>query len=712
MIAIAVVASLVVYAWVMGYIGGNTSKAGNAIQVQSYSLDPAGSGNMTLYVQNVGQGSVTLNPSGSVYINSVMATFSGGKVTIPPGQTVTLVLNYNQWSPGQQVTIKVVAGGGTFSQITVAGSTAGNVVASVALNPTSGSTGSSVTVSGSGFAPSSAVTVKFDGTTVVTSPASVTTTTAGAISSGVTFTVPSGSSAGTHTVTITDASSNTGSTTFTVSGAGTVAITLTTSGVGTDTGTAAVLTVDSTPYTYSQLPLALQWVPGATHTISAASPVSGGSGKQYAYTSWSNSGSQTQTYTVPSSAATVTATYQTQYQATFAVTPSGSGTTTPPAATWFDAGVAGKSISATPSSGYTFSSWSATPSSSVTFANPNSAATTMTLSGAAAITATLSQSTVTITITSSPTGSGFVTVDGNAVTTPQIFYWAPGATHTIAASTTPVSGGTGIQYVYTSWSDSGAQSHTYTVPSSAATVAANFKTQYQVTFAVSPSGAGTTTPSAATWFDAGVAGQSISATATSGYTFSSWSASPSGSITFVSSTSASTTMTVTAASTVTANFNGATGTFGYKTQGSSSSNGDLEDYILGSIFSSPSSSVTAQSITAYIQVTGTHTIKAAIYTASGTFVAGTQVVSVTTSNDGWVTFNFASGVPLTANTNYLLVVWANSASGSANLYYTSSGGTGRYYSTNYATNWPSSPSFRSDTVGNYDYSIYCTYSIP
>ena len=76
MIAIAVVASLVVYAWVMGYIGGNTSKAGNAIQVQSYSLDP-GSGNMTLYVQNVGQGSVTLNPAGSVYINSVMETFSG-----------------------------------------------------------------------------------------------------------------------------------------------------------------------------------------------------------------------------------------------------------------------------------------------------------------------------------------------------------------------------------------------------------------------------------------------------------------------------------------------------------------------------------------------------------------------------------------------------------------------------------------------------------
>jgi FlaG/FlaF family flagellin (archaellin) len=158
--------------------------------------------------------------------------------------------------------------------------------------------------------------------------------------------------------------------------------------------------------------------------------------------------------------------------------------------------------------------------------------------------------------------------------------------------------------------------------------------------------------------------------------------------------------------------NAGTGEFGYHTQGSSNNNGDLEDHILGSIYTSPATSVTAQSITAYIQVSGTHTIKAAIYTSSGTFVAGTQEVSVTTSNDGWVTFTFASGVPLTANTDYLLVVWSNSASGSADLYYTSNGGSGRSASRTYATNWPNSPSFSSSTVGNYRYSIYCTYSIP
>ena len=38
MIAIAVVASLVVYAWVIGYIGGGTTKASNSMLVQSTSF--------------------------------------------------------------------------------------------------------------------------------------------------------------------------------------------------------------------------------------------------------------------------------------------------------------------------------------------------------------------------------------------------------------------------------------------------------------------------------------------------------------------------------------------------------------------------------------------------------------------------------------------------------------------------------------------------
>ena len=38
MIAIAVVASLVVYAWVMGYIGYQTSKTGDSVVIQSITF--------------------------------------------------------------------------------------------------------------------------------------------------------------------------------------------------------------------------------------------------------------------------------------------------------------------------------------------------------------------------------------------------------------------------------------------------------------------------------------------------------------------------------------------------------------------------------------------------------------------------------------------------------------------------------------------------
>ena len=157
---------------------------------------------------------------------------------------------------------------------------------------------------------------------------------------------------------------------------------------------------------------------------------------------------------------------------------------------------------------------------------------------------------VSITITSNPVGSGFATVDGNAITTPQTFNWLEGSSHTVAAAGT-VSGGTGIQYVWTSWSDSGAASHTYIVPVSTATVTAVYKTQYQISFAVNPSGSGSTIPTGTNvWEDSG--SLSISATPLSGYTFSSWSAT--AGITITNPSSVSTTVTLNSPGTITATF--------------------------------------------------------------------------------------------------------------------------------------------------------------
>jgi parallel beta-helix repeat protein len=86
-----------------------------------------------------------------------------------------------------------------------------------------------------------------------------------------------------------------------------------------------------------------------------------------------------------------------------------------------------------------------------------------------------------ITLTSSPaTGEGFIKVDGVVVTTPAKFTWTIASTHTLEALS-PVAGPTGTQYVWTSWSDGGDQTHTYTVPSVSETVTAHYKTQHYLT---------------------------------------------------------------------------------------------------------------------------------------------------------------------------------------------------------------------------------------
>ncbi len=69
MIAVAVVASLVAYAWVMGYIGFQTAKTGQAVQIQSVALADDGAVSSNVYLQNVGDGTVTIIPDQCLYIN-------------------------------------------------------------------------------------------------------------------------------------------------------------------------------------------------------------------------------------------------------------------------------------------------------------------------------------------------------------------------------------------------------------------------------------------------------------------------------------------------------------------------------------------------------------------------------------------------------------------------------------------------------------------
>jgi archaeal type IV pilus assembly protein PilA len=120
MIAIAVVASLVTYAWVMGYMNFTTEKTGKAIQIQSVSYPAAGGDIFTVYVQNVGDSDVKLSNTNSVFINGAVATGSWSpSVDLGKGNTASIAATYAGLEDGvQSVTIKVTTTDGTFSQIT------------------------------------------------------------------------------------------------------------------------------------------------------------------------------------------------------------------------------------------------------------------------------------------------------------------------------------------------------------------------------------------------------------------------------------------------------------------------------------------------------------------------------------------------------------------------------------------------------------------
>ena len=190
---------------------------------------------------------------------------------------------------------------------------------------------------------------------------------------------------------------------------------------------------------------------------------------------------------------------------------------------------------------------------SITATTETTVTTTSTTTSSTSTTTTSSPASVSITVATNPAGS--IVVDGTAYTSSQAFAWVPGSSHTIAANS-PFTAGQGIQYVWTSWADGGAQSRTIIVPSSDTTYTANYQAQYQVAFAANPSGAGAVTvngqPSGTAWYDDGAA-LNIQATGNTGYGFLSWNT-DSTSITFADPSSPSTTVTIHGSGTISAGF--------------------------------------------------------------------------------------------------------------------------------------------------------------
>jgi hypothetical protein len=136
--------------------------------------------------------------------------------------------------------------------------------------------------------------------------------------------------------------------------------------------------------------------------------------------------------------------------------------------------------------------------------------------------ASFTQNNVQVTVQTNPAGLTF-SVDGTSYNSTQTFSWTPGSSHPIA-TTSPQNGATGVRYVWMNWTGGGAISHTV-APTTNMTYTANFRTQYYLT--MNHGTGGTVSPSSG-WRNSGVT-VSISATPATGYSFTSWTGSGTGS---------------------------------------------------------------------------------------------------------------------------------------------------------------------------------------
>ncbi len=320
--------------------------------------------------------------------------------------------------------------------------------------------------------------------------------------------------------------------------------------------------------------------------------------------SFDNPSSASTTATI-NGAGTVTANFvQINYQISFNTIGSGS---TNPSGTHFYASGQQILISANADVGYSFSSWFANPFGSVTFGDTNSVSTSAIINGAATITANFSQIQYALSlnivgngsVAKNPNQSSYHYGDTVVLTATPLSGWSfNGWTGALTSNSNPVSiiitgttavtatftqityqvnfetvgsgstnpfgtytyyagqqiqinaiPGTGYNFSFWSANPNGSASFNNTSAASTmvtingpCTIIANFaKIIYSVSFNVN--GGGTTTPSGTQNYNASQQIQ-LNATPEIGFSFSSWSANPSGSISFADSSSAFTTATI------------------------------------------------------------------------------------------------------------------------------------------------------------------------
>ena len=533
--------------------------------------------------------STEIPATGASGLVTVNASFPSCKWTAASNDPTSIVLNGSvsgtgngvvdyvvEANPGAPRVLTITAGCVTFT-VNQDGSAASNPVPAITTLMPSGTTAGSgaftLTVNGSGFLNGSVV--NFNGNARATTYASASQLRAAILATDV-------ASVGNPPVTVTNPTPGGGtsnSVAFSVTAPAKITPTVTVSpspssiittqaltvtvtvrgGSGNPTPTGAV-TVASGSYTSAAVTLSSG---SATINIPAGSLATGTDTLTVTYTPDTASSS---TYNTAAGSNTVTVTTPAKITPALTVTPSPTGITTTQALS-VKVTVSGGSGNPTPtgsvtltsgsytSAAATLSSGSATiniPAGSLATGTdtltasytPDSASLSTYNSSTGSSTVTVTAATVQVTVGTSPTGLSF-SVDGTSYTSTQTLTWTVGASHTIATTSPQTSAGT--QNAFASWSDGGAISHSVTAPSSAASYTATFTTSYLLTTAASPSADGTVTPASGSYYASGTA-VDLTATANSGFKFATWTGSVAG------ASSASTTITMTAPESVTANF--------------------------------------------------------------------------------------------------------------------------------------------------------------
>ena len=123
MVSIAVVAALITYTWVTGFVGTTTVKAGHAIQIQAvkYWINTTGDTCINITVQNVGDGDLEM--VSSVFINGTKYDVTwkdvkGNPLTnniLAEGKIAIASVKVG-WAGGNEHVIRVVCKDGTFTE--------------------------------------------------------------------------------------------------------------------------------------------------------------------------------------------------------------------------------------------------------------------------------------------------------------------------------------------------------------------------------------------------------------------------------------------------------------------------------------------------------------------------------------------------------------------------------------------------------------------